>query len=133
MERKKIPAPTKWAEAICYSRAVRVGLYVAVSQTSSADVAGNIVGGANVYSQAVHALRNVEAALCAAGAQLSDVVRTRMYVSRIEDWTEVARAHAEVFRDIRPATSLVICGMVAAEILVEFEADAVITSDIPSS
>jgi enamine deaminase RidA (YjgF/YER057c/UK114 family) len=99
---------------------------VAVSQTSAVDSQGMIAGGADPYQQAVHALHNVEAALRAAGAELGDVVRSRIYLARFEDLPQVAKAHADVFRDIRPAISILTCTMVAAEILVEFDVDAII-------
>jgi enamine deaminase RidA (YjgF/YER057c/UK114 family) len=130
MERVNIPAGTKWEDAVCYSRAVRMGAWVAVSQTSSVDAAGNIAGGGDPYAQAVAALRKVEDALRAAGAQLTDVIRTRIYVARFDDWQEVARAHAEVFREVRPAITLLTCTMVSPEILVEFEADAVVETNV---
>jgi enamine deaminase RidA (YjgF/YER057c/UK114 family) len=130
MERLKIPADTKWESSICYSRAVRAGTFVVVSQTSAVDSEGNIAGGGDPYVQAVHALQNVEAALRSAGAQLTDVIRTRIYLARFEDLQEVARAHAEFFHEIRPAIAILTCTMVSREILVEFDADAVITASI---
>jgi enamine deaminase RidA (YjgF/YER057c/UK114 family) len=101
---------------------------VAVSQTSAVDSQGMIAGGADPYQQAVHALQNVEAALRTAGAELGDVVRSRIYLARFEDLPLVAKAHAEAFRDIRPAISILTCTMVAAEILVEFDVDAIISN-----
>jgi enamine deaminase RidA (YjgF/YER057c/UK114 family) len=85
-----------------------------------------IAGGADPYQQAVHALRNVDEALRAAGAELGDVVRSRIYLARFEDLPLVAKAHAEVFRDIRPAVTILTCTMIAPAILVEFDVDAVI-------
>ena len=126
MDRLTVPAGARWARTLAYSRAVRVGPYVAVSQTSAANEAGDVVGGGDAYSQALQALGNVERALERAGASLNDVIRTRIYVAKFDDWTEVARAHAEIFGDIRPAVSLLTCTMVSPEILVEFEADAVV-------
>lgn len=125
-DRLMIPAGTKWESEIAYSRAVRVGQFVAVSQTSAVDSSGSILGGSDPYQQAIHALRKVKLALVEAGATLDEVVRTRIYVARFEDWPEVARAHAEMFRDIKPAIALLTCTMVSPEILVEFEADAII-------
>ena len=124
--RTTIPAATPWTEVLCYSRAVRSGNFVAVSQTSAVDSQGMIAGGADPYQQAVHALQNVEAALRAAGAEFGDVVRSRIYLARFEDLPQVAKAHAEVFRDIRPAITILTCTMVAADILVEFDVDAII-------
>lgn len=124
--RLTVPAGTKWEDTIGYSRAVRIGPFVAVSQTSAVDPTGAVAGGREPYAQAVLALRNVESALQAAGARLTDVLRTRIYVARFEDWPQVAKAHAEVFRDVRPAVTLLTCTMVSPEILVELEADAVV-------
>lgn len=126
MNRITVPANTPWRDSICYSRAVRVGSFIAVSQTSAIDANGNIRGGRDPYAQAIHALRNVEGALRTAGASLSAVVRTRIYLSRFADLPEVAKAHAKVFHDIRPVISILTCEMIASEILVEFEVDAIV-------
>jgi len=109
-----------------YSRAVRLGNHVWVSGTTASDEQGNLQGGENAYAQARYILDKIRKALAEAGAELQHVVRTRIYVSRLEDWREVARAHGEVFRDIRPANTLVqVAGLIEGR-LVEIEADAVI-------
>lgn len=124
--RQNIPAGTEWSKTLCYSRAVRIGSFIAVSQTSAVDETGNISGGSDAYQQAVHALQNIKKALLSAGASLTDVIRTRIYLARFEDWENAARAHAEVFEKVRPAVSLLTCRMIDPRILVEFEADAVV-------
>lgn len=128
MERKNFESGTRWEPLAGYSRAVRVGPFIHVAGTTAWDEKGEIVGPGDPYAQTIQVLRNIERALGTAGARLEDVVRTCVFVTDIDRWQEVARAHGEFFAKIRPAMTMVqVSRLVDPRMLVEIEAEAIVT------
>ena len=129
-KRSKVQSGAPWESAVGYSRAVRVGRFVAVSGSAAIDTNGLLVGEGDMYAQAKQCIEVIETALEKADGSLADVVRTRTFVTDIERWADVGRAHQEAFGDVMPATSMVeVSRLIDPGMLVEIEADAIIGDD----
>ena len=127
MARERVSTGTGWESTVGYSRAVRVGDRVEVSGTTATDDDGEVVARGDAFEQTRVAVANVESALTAAGSGLEDVVRTRLFVTDVDDWEAVGRAHGEAFGDVRPASTMVeVSRLVDPAMLVEVEAVAVV-------
>jgi enamine deaminase RidA (YjgF/YER057c/UK114 family) len=127
VRRDNITSGTAWEREFGYSRAVRADRFVYVSGTTATDGTGGVVGVGDAYAQTVQALGNIRVALRAVGAEMEDVVRTRIYVTDLGEEEKVARAHRETFEEIRPAATIVeVRRLISHELLVEIEAEAVL-------
>ncbi|HTS70380.1 MAG TPA: RidA family protein [Terriglobia bacterium] len=126
IKRNKTFSGTPWEAKVGYARAVQVGDVVHVSGTTGTDPSGKVLAPGDMYVQTVQTIRNIENALKRLGLGLEHVVRTRIYVTQINRWEEVAKAHAEFFGEVHPATSLVgVASLIDPDMLVEIEAEAV--------
>lgn len=126
-KRQNFSSGAKWEDIVGYSRAVRVGNIIEVTGTVATDENNQVVGRNNAYVQTQHALRKIEKILKQAGASMSDVVRTRMFVTDITLWEEYGRAHGEVFKKIKPCTSMIeVSGLIEPDYLIEIEATAIL-------
>ncbi len=127
MSRTNISSNTKWEDIVGYSRAVRVGNIIEVAGTTAVD-GEKIIGVGNPYEQTKFIFQKIEKALIEAGATMKDVVRTRMFVTNMDDWEEIGRAHGEFFKEIKPAaTMLEVSRFIDEKILIEIEVSAVIS------
>jgi len=127
MKRVNIRSGAPWESIVGYCRAVRVGPHVSVSGTAPVGENGEVVGVGDAYAQAKRCIEIIEKALADAGANLDDVVRTRMFVTDISQWEAIGRAHGEAFGDVLPATAMVeVSQLIDPDMLVEIEADAII-------
>jgi enamine deaminase RidA (YjgF/YER057c/UK114 family) len=127
MQRINYASGAPWEEIIGYSRAVKIGNVVEVTGTVAVDENNQLVGKDNPYEQAKYILHKIEKVLERAGAALKDVVRTRMYVTDISRWEEFGKAHGEVFKDIKPCTTMVeIKALISPEYFIQIEATAIL-------
>ena len=126
LKRQKISTGTKWEKYAGYSRAVKAGSQVFVAGTTAVDEGGKIIGKGDIYLQTKYIFQKIELALNECNSGLEDIVRTRMYVTDIKIWEEAARAHGEIFAEIRPVSTLVeVSSLVDPDLLIEIEAEAV--------
>ncbi|MBP7239257.1 MAG: RidA family protein [Saprospiraceae bacterium] len=126
--RRNFSSGAKWESIVGYSRAVRIGQTIEVAGTCAVDQEGNPYAVGDAYLQTVRVLEIIKDALAQLGGRMEDVVRTRIFVSDISLWTEVGKAHGEVFHSIRPVTTMVeVSNLISADYLVEIEATAIIS------
>ncbi len=126
-KRVNFSSGTKLEPIVGYSRAVRVGNVVYVSGTTATGSDGDLVGVGDAKAQTEQTLRNIQRALESLGAKLEDVVKTRIYVTDIKKWQEIGTAHGQVFKNVRPVTTMIeVKRLINPEMLVEIEAEAVL-------
>jgi enamine deaminase RidA (YjgF/YER057c/UK114 family) len=129
LQRINYSSGAKWEDIVGYSRAVKVGNTIEVTGTVAVDEHNQVVGAGDAYAQTRFIIEKIAAVLQRAGASLSDVVRTRMFVTDISRWEEYGRAHGEFFKAIKPCTTMVeVSKLIAPEYLIEIEATAIVSA-----
>jgi len=127
-DRSNYSSGAPWESIAGYSRAVRVGNIIEVAGTTSVDTEGQVVGAGDIGEQTDYIFNKIRNALNDAGSKMSDVIRTRMYLTDINDWETVARVHGDIFSDIKPVSTLVeVSGLIDKELLIEIEVSAVVS------
>jgi len=130
-DRSNYSSGTPWESIAGYSRAVRVGNIIEVAGTTAVDTEGQVVGAGDISKQTEYIFNKIRNALNHAGSKMSDVIRTRMYLTDINDWEAVARVHGDIFSDIKPVSTLVeVSGLIDKELLIEIEVSAVVSGRI---
>ena len=130
-DRSNYSSGTPWESIAGYSRAVRVGNIIEVAGTTAVDAEGQVVGAGDISKQTDYIFNKIRNALNDAGSKMSDVIRTRMYLTDINDWEAVARVHGDIFSDIKPVSTLVeVSGLIDKELLIEIEVSAVVSGRI---
>jgi enamine deaminase RidA (YjgF/YER057c/UK114 family) len=125
-KRINISSGAKWEDIVGYSRAVRIGNVIEVAGTTAVDETGQVIG-TTAAEQTEFILSKIENALTAAGATLSDVVRTRLFVTNIADWEAIGRVHGLYFKDIKPVATMVeVKSLISPDLLVEIEVTAIL-------
>ncbi len=127
-DRSNYSSGAPWESIAGYSRAVRVGNIIEVAGTTAVDTEGQVVGAGDIGEQTDYIFNKIRNALNEAGSKMSDVIRTRMYLTDINDWEIVARVHGDIFSDIKPVSTLVeVSGLIDKELLIEIEVSAVVS------
>ena len=130
-DRSNYSSGAPWESIAGYSRAVRIGNIIEVAGTTAVDTEGQVVGAGNISKQTDYIFNKIRNALNDAGSKMSDVIRTRMYLTDINDWETVARVHGDIFSDIKPVSTLVeVSGLIDEELLIEIEVSAVVSGRI---
>ena len=130
-DRSNYSSGTPWESIAGYSRAVRVGNIIEVAGTTAVDTEGQVVGAGDISKQTDYIFNKIRNALNHAGSKMSDVIRTRMYLTDINDWEIVARVHGDIFSDIKPVSTLVeVSGLIDEELLIEIVVSAVVSGRI---
>ena len=130
-DRSNYSSGAPWESIAGYSRAVRIGNIIEVAGTTAVDTEGQVVGAGDISKQTDYIFNKIRNALNDAGSKMSDVIRTRMYLTNINDWETVARVHGDIFSDIKPVSTLVeVSGLIDEELLIEIEVSAVVSDRV---